>query len=59
MHKLRDDKLLKVEELKGKTEAMIDELKKKKTETRDFEDLAENYTTKRDQLFMALSGKDK
>lgn len=61
MHKLHDDKMSKIQELKGKKEAIMLELQNKRKgnlhNTKDFEDLVGNYSTKRDQLFATLAGK--
>lgn len=55
MHKLHDDKMSKIEELKGKREAMMLQFQKKKKENpskiKDFEELSGNYSSKRDRLF--------
>lgn len=61
MHKLHDDKMSKIQELKGKKEAMMVEFEEKKKENpdkiKDFEDLSENYSSKRDRLFATLAKK--
>lgn len=61
MHKLHDDKLSRIQELKGKKEAMEVELENKKIEIphkiKHFEDLTGKYTTHRDQLLATLAQK--
>lgn len=62
MHKLHDDKMSKIEELKGKKEAMMLQFQNKRKENplkiKDFEELSGNYSSKRDRLF-AGNFKDK
>lgn len=57
--KLHDDKLSRIQELKGKKEAMMLELEKQKNENPDkmkgFKDLSEKYNSRRDQFFEILA----
>lgn len=62
VHKLYDDKVSRIQELKEKKEAMEVELQKIKNENphnkiKDFEDLAGKYTTHGDQLVATLAQK--
>ncbi|KAG8388973.1 hypothetical protein BUALT_Bualt02G0180900 [Buddleja alternifolia] len=57
MQKQHDEKLSKIQELKGTKEALMNELEKKKNENpekmKEFNELSEEYNSRRDQ-FMAL-----
>ncbi|KAI3450000.1 hypothetical protein Pfo_006665 [Paulownia fortunei] len=59
MQKLHDEKLSRIQELKGKKEAMMLELEKQKHENpekmKGFKDLSEKYNSSRDQFFALLA----
>ncbi|PIN12578.1 hypothetical protein CDL12_14814 [Handroanthus impetiginosus] len=63
MQQQHDEKLSRTEELKGKKEAMMVELEKKKNENpekmKGFNELSEKYNNRRDQLFSLLAERSK